>query len=64
VGGRAVLWAEPPDDSADNRPETEAHRALDDAVTQRRLRRWLKGMFGGDGERDGENNEHDARADS
>jgi hypothetical protein len=62
VGGRSVLWAEPPDDSADDSPETEAHRALDDAVTQRRLRRWLKGMFGG--ERDAEKHEPDAEADS
>jgi hypothetical protein len=58
VGGRAVLWSEPSDDPGDDRPETEAHRALDEAVAQRRLRRWLKGMFGG--ERDAENNEPDA----
>jgi hypothetical protein len=35
---------------------------LDDAVAQRRLRRWLKGMFGG--ERDPEKNEPDAEQDS
>jgi hypothetical protein len=62
VGGRSVLWAGPPDDSAEDRPETEAHRALDDAVAERRLRRWLKGMFGG--ERDAEKNERDAGDDS
>jgi hypothetical protein len=60
VGGRSVLWAEePPDDSADNHPETEAHRALDNAVKERRLRRWLKGMFGG--ERDAEKSEPERR---
>jgi hypothetical protein len=62
VGGRSVLWAGSRDDPADDRPETEAHRALDDAVAQRRLRRWLKGMFGG--ERDPEKNEPDAEQDS
>jgi hypothetical protein len=62
VGGRSVLWAGRPDGPADDRPETEAHRALDDAVAQRRLRRWLKGMFGG--ERDPEKNEPDAEQDS
>jgi hypothetical protein len=61
VGGRAVLWSEPPDDPADDRAETEAHRALDEAVAQRRLRRWLKGMFGG--ERDTEKTEPDADRD-
>jgi hypothetical protein len=58
VGGRAVLWSEPSDDPADDRPETEAHRSLDEAVEQRRLRRWLKGMFGG--ERDARKTEPDA----
>jgi hypothetical protein len=57
VGGRSVVWAEPPDDPADNRPDTEAHRAQEEDVAQRRLRRWLKGMFGG--ERDAEKNEPD-----
>jgi hypothetical protein len=53
-GGRVVLWSEPPEDPADDRPETEAHRALDEAVAQRRLRRWLKGMFGGERDADEE----------
>jgi hypothetical protein len=62
VGGRSVTWAEPPDEPADNRPDTEAHRAREEAVAQRRLRRWLKGMFGG--ERDAEKNEPDRKGDS
>ena len=62
MGGRSVAWAEPPDDSADDRPDTEAHRSLDEAVAQRRLRRWLKGMFGG--ERDAEKNEPNAETDN
>ena len=56
-GGQSVAWAEPPDDSADNSPDTEAHRAQEEEVAQRRLRRWLKGMFGG--ERNAEKNERD-----
>ena len=28
--------------------ETEAHGAVDETFASRRLRRWLKGMFGGD----------------
>ncbi len=61
MGGRSVARAEPPDDDADDRPETEAHRALEDAAAQRRLRRWLKGMFGG--ERDAEKTDRNAGAD-
>ena len=56
-GGHSVARAEPPDEAADNRPDTEAHRAQEEEVAQRRLRRWLKGMFGG--ERNAEKNERD-----
>jgi len=46
VSGGSVLWAETtPDDDRDDRPESEAH--VDDTFAARRLRRWLKGMFGG-----------------
>ncbi|MFL5969127.1 MAG: hypothetical protein ACJ74L_05990 [Gaiellaceae bacterium] len=43
--GGSVLWAETPDDDEDETPEAEAH--VDDSFAARRLRRWLKGMFGG-----------------
>ena len=43
----SVLWAETPDDDRDDRPESEAHGDVDDSFAARRLRRWLKGMFGG-----------------
>jgi hypothetical protein len=43
----AVLWAETPDEDRDERPESEAHGEVDESFAARRLRRWLKGMFGG-----------------
>jgi hypothetical protein len=45
----SIRWAEiPADDDGDNGEETEAHGAVvDESVAERRLRRWLKGMFGG-----------------
>jgi hypothetical protein len=43
----AVVWTEIPEDDGDGE-ETEAHGAVDDTFASRRLRRWLKGMFGGD----------------
>jgi hypothetical protein len=49
----SVLWAEAPDEDHDDEPESEAH--VDESFAARRLRRWLKGMFGGKppGEPDG-----------
>jgi hypothetical protein len=44
MGG--VVWTEIPEDG-DEADETEAHGAVDDTFATRRLRRWLKGMFGG-----------------
>jgi hypothetical protein len=41
----AVVWAETPED--DGNKETEAHGKVDETFASRRLRRWLKGMFGG-----------------
>jgi len=41
----AVVWADAPDDERDE--ETEAHGKVDETFASRRLRRWLKGMFGG-----------------
>jgi hypothetical protein len=49
VSGGSVLWAEAPDDDdgADGAPESETHGDVDETFAARRLRRWLKGMFGG-----------------
>ena len=47
MSGGAVLWAEIPDEDHDDPPESEAHGDVDDSFAARRLRRWLKGMFGG-----------------
>jgi len=47
VSGGSVLWAETPDDDRDEAPESEAHGDVDESFAARRLRRWLKGMFGG-----------------
>jgi hypothetical protein len=47
----SVVWAEASEEENDDAPETEAHAAaVDDTFAQRRLRRWLKGMFGGPAE--------------
>jgi len=42
----AVTWAEASDDH-DEASETEAHGEVDETFASRRLRRWLRGMFGG-----------------
>jgi hypothetical protein len=47
MSGGAVLWAETPDEDGDERPDSEAHGGVDESFAARRLRRWLKGMFGG-----------------
>ena len=43
----AVVWAETPDDERDEATETETQGGLDETFAARRLRRWLRGMFGG-----------------
>jgi hypothetical protein len=45
MGG--VVWAEAPDDDGDEAADTEAHGEVDETFASRRLRRWLRGMFGG-----------------
>jgi hypothetical protein len=57
----AVVWAEASDDN-EEATETEAHGDVDDTFASRRLRRWLKGMFGG-GERAAEPPPRDTEAD-
>jgi hypothetical protein len=48
VSGASVVWAETPDDDRDETErETEAHGEVDETFAERRLRRWLRGMFGG-----------------
>jgi hypothetical protein len=42
----AVFWAEAPEDEGDE-AETEAHGEVDKTFASRKLRRWLRGMFGG-----------------
>ena len=48
----SVLWAEASDDDRDKTGETEAHGSVDETFAERRLRRWLRGMFGGQAERE------------
>jgi hypothetical protein len=47
VGSGPVLWAETPDDE---QAEVEAHgnAEVDESFATRKLRRWLRGMFGGE----------------
>jgi hypothetical protein len=47
MGAGSVLWAEIPDEDRNEAEETEAHGAVDESFSARRLRRWLGGMFGG-----------------
>jgi hypothetical protein len=47
MSGGSVLWAEAPDVDREETAETEAHGDVDESFAARRLRRWLKGMFGG-----------------
>jgi len=48
MNGGSVLWAEAPEgDENEDGPDCEAHGDVDDSFAARRLRRWLKGMFGG-----------------
>ena len=44
----AVVWAESSDENEEGN-ETEAHGEVDETLASRRLRRWLRGMFGGGG---------------
>jgi hypothetical protein len=48
--GGSVLWSETPEDGEDGAPDSEAHGDVDESFAARRLRRWLKGMFGGQAE--------------
>jgi hypothetical protein len=43
----AAVWAEASDDDRDEAADTQAHGEVDETFATRRLRRWLKGMFGG-----------------
>jgi hypothetical protein len=48
MNGGSVLWADVPEgEGNDDGPDCEAHGAVDESFAARRLRRWLKGMFGG-----------------
>ena len=42
-----LLWAEVPDDEEDESADAEPEAQVDDSFAARRLRRWLRGMFGG-----------------
>jgi hypothetical protein len=43
----AAVWAKTPVDDKDDALEIEAHGKVDETFASRKLRRWLKGMFGG-----------------
>ena len=47
MSGASVLWAQTPDDDRDDERESEAGGELDESFAARRLRRWIRGMFGG-----------------
>jgi hypothetical protein len=43
----AVVWADASDDEQNEPGETEAHGGVDETLAERRLRRWIRAMFGG-----------------
>jgi hypothetical protein len=43
----AVVWADTSNDDRDETADTQAHGEVDETFASRRLRRWLRGMFGG-----------------
>jgi hypothetical protein len=48
MSGSAVLWARAPDKDGDQpAPESKTPGDVDETFAARRLRRWLRGMFGG-----------------
>jgi hypothetical protein len=47
MGGGAVVWAEAPDEDGGDATQPDEPGEVDDSFAARRLRRWLKGMFGG-----------------
>lgn len=48
MSGDSVLWAEAPDEHGDDEiPASKAQGDVDETFAARRLRRWLRGMFGG-----------------
>ena len=47
MSGASVLWAETPDDDRDESHEPETAGEVDESFAARRLRRWIRGMFGG-----------------
>ena len=52
MSGASVLWAEAPDEHGDDEvPASQGHGDVDETFAARRLRRWLKGMFGGAAQR-------------
>jgi hypothetical protein len=54
----SVLWSETPDEAGDEGERPEAAE-VDESFATRRLRRWLKGMFGGAAEPKVEPPEHE-----
>jgi hypothetical protein len=42
----SVLWSETPDEHREDAERPDAAE-VDDSFAERRLRRWIKGMFGG-----------------
>ena len=48
MNGGSVLWAEAPDEDGVEATEPAPEGDVDESFAARRLRRWLKGMFGGE----------------
>jgi hypothetical protein len=54
MSGGSVLWAETPDEDGGDQPaDAEPLGDVDESFAARRLRRWIKGMFGGESKQPG-----------
>jgi hypothetical protein len=57
----SVLWSETPDEKGEDAEGPDA-ADVDESFATRRLRRWIKGMFGGQSEPEAEPREPDQEA--
>ena len=55
----SVLWSETPDESREE-AESSDSAEVDESFAQRRLRRWIKGMFGGKPDEEDDRGNHEA----
>jgi len=55
----SVLWSETPEESREEAERPDSAE-VDESFAQRRLRRWIKGMFGGKADEEADRGNHEA----